>query len=134
MADLARAEQEVKLREQELKDTEIRAPFDGTITEIFINRGDSLRPIETPVLQIVGLDSLFAELRLPSSYVPNVRLQQPVRVQVEGEWMGRAGQVEGRVTYINPTIDAASRTFKIKVGIPANRGTVRPGMLVEARF
>jgi RND family efflux transporter MFP subunit len=134
MADLARAEQEVKLREQELKDTEIRAPFDGTITEIFINRGDSLRPIETPVLQIVGLDLLFAELRLPSSYVPNVRLQQPVRVQVEGEWMGRVGQVEGRVTYINPTIDAASRTFKIKVGIPANRGTVRPGMLVEARF
>jgi multidrug efflux pump subunit AcrA (membrane-fusion protein) len=48
--------------------------------------------------------------------------------------MGRVGQVEGRVTYINPTIDAASRTFKIKVGIPANRGTVRPGMLVEARF
>lgn len=134
MADLARADQEVKLREQELKDTEIRAPFDGTVTEIFINRGDSLRPIETPVLQLVGLDLLFAELRLPSSYVPNVRLQQPVKIQVEGEWMGRTGQIEGRVTYINPTIDAASRTFKIKVGIPANRGTVRPGMLVEARF
>jgi RND family efflux transporter MFP subunit len=134
MADLARAEQEVKLREQELRDTEIRAPFNGTITEIFIHRGESLRPIETPVLQIVGLDSLFAELRLPSSYVRNVQLQQPVKVQVESEWMGRLGQVEGRVTYINPTIDAASRTFKIKVGIPANRGTVRPGMLVEARF
>lgn len=134
MADLARAEQEVKLREQELKDTQIVAPFNGTITEIFVHRGESLRPIETPVLQIVGLDLLYAELRLPSSYVRTIQLQQAVRVQVESEWMGRTGQVEGRVTYINPTIDAASRTFKIKVGIPASRGLVRPGMLVEARF
>jgi membrane fusion protein, multidrug efflux system len=134
VADVARAEQEVKLREQELKDTQILAPFAGTITEIFIHRGESLRPIETPVLQIVGLDVLYAELRLPSSYVRTVQLQQPVKVQVEGEWMGRLGQIEGRVTYINPTIDAASRTFKIKVGIPASKGLVRPGMLVEARF
>jgi multidrug efflux pump subunit AcrA (membrane-fusion protein) len=47
--------------------------------------------------------------------------------------MGSRGQMEGPVTYINPTIDAASRTFKIKIGIPAGRG-VRPGMLVDARF
>jgi multidrug efflux pump subunit AcrA (membrane-fusion protein) len=59
---------------------------------------------------------------------------QPVRIAIEGDWMGRSGQIEGRVTYINPTIDAASRTFRIKVEIPALSGTVRPGMLVEARF
>jgi len=54
-------------------------------------------------------------------------------VQVEGEWLGRTGAIDGEITYINPTVDAASRTFKVKVGIPA-RGLVRPGMLVEARF
>ena len=133
MAELARAEQEVKLREQELRDTEIRAPFDATVTEIFIHKGESLRPIDTPVLQLVGMDKLFAELRLPSNYVSKIKVGQNIKVQVEGEWLGRIGALDGEITYINPTVDAASRTFKVKVGIPS-RGLVRPGMLVEVRF
>ena len=132
MAELTRAEQEVKLREQELKDTQILAPFDATVTEIFIHKGESIRPIDTPILQLVAMDKLFAELRLPSNYVSKIQLKQTVKVQVEGEWLGRLGALDGQITYINPTVDAASRTFKVKVGIPA-RGLVRPGMLVEAR-
>ena len=134
MADLARAEQEVKLREQELRDTQLLAPFNGTVTEIFIHRGDSLRPMDTRVLELVDLDQLYVELLLPSSYIRSVQLQQPVRLQVEGEWMGRSGLIEGPITYINPKIDAASRTFKVKVGIPAPHGLIRPGMVVEAHF
>lgn len=133
-AEVARAEQEVKLREQELKDTQLVAPFDGTVTEIHINRGDSLRPMETPVLELVALDQLYAEFLLPSHYHRNVRLLQPVKIKIEGDWMGRSGQVEGKITFINPTINASSRTFKVKVGIPASGGLVRPGMLVEASF
>jgi RND family efflux transporter MFP subunit len=132
-AELARVDQDVKLREQELKETQILAPFSGTVTEIFINRGESLRPIETQILELVDMDRLYAELRLPSNYVRTVQLNQKVKVQVEGEWLGRIGALEGEITYINPTIDAASRTFKVKVGIPG-RGLVRPGMLVEAKF
>jgi membrane fusion protein (multidrug efflux system) len=133
MAELARADQEVKLREQELKDTQILAPFDATVTEIFIHKGESLRPLDTPILQLVGMDKLFAELRLPSHMVSKIQLGQTVKVQVEGEWLGRIGALDGKIIFINPTVDAASRTFKIKVGVPS-RGLVRPGMLVEARF
>lgn len=132
-AELLRVDQDIKLRDQELRDTQILAPFSGTITEIFVNRGESLRPLETPILELVDLNRLYAELRLPSSYVPNLQLNQAIKLQVEGEWLGRLGQIEGKVTYINPAVDAASRTFKVKVGIP-QRGLVRPGMLVEARF
>jgi membrane fusion protein (multidrug efflux system) len=133
-AEVARSEHDVRLREQDIQDTRILAPFNATVTEVFIHRGESLRPNDTPVLELVDLDRLYAELRLPSSYVRSLQLAQPVRIIVEGEWMGRNGQIEGRVAYINPTVDAASRTFKIKVEIPASHGTVRPGMLVEARF
>ena len=132
-AELARGEQDVKLRDQELRETQILAPFSGTVTEIFINRGDSLRPIDTQILELVDMDRLYAELRLPSNYVRSVQLNQKVKVQIEGEWLGRIGALEGVITYINPTIDAASRTFKVKVGIPG-RGLVRPGMLVEAQI
>lgn len=134
VADRSRAEQEVLLREQELGETRLSAPFSGTVTEILIDRGDSLRPLETPVLELVELEKLYAEVLLPSSYVQRVRQTQRVAVQIEGEWLGGAGLVEGTVTFVDPTIDAASRTFRAKVEIPSNGGRIRPGMLAEVRF
>jgi len=133
VAEVVRAEHDIRLREQELKDTQIFSPFNGTVTELFVVKGDSLRTLDTPILELVDLDHLYAELRLPSSYVQSVTFNSPVKLQIESEWMGTRGHMEGRVAFINPTIDAASRTFKIKVDVPAGRG-VRPGMLVDARF
>ena len=41
LADSVQASEEVKLRENELKETQLLAPFDGTVTQIYINRGDT---------------------------------------------------------------------------------------------
>jgi RND family efflux transporter MFP subunit len=131
IADRARAEEEVRLREHELRVTQLFAPFAGTVTEVHVDRGDSLRPMESPVLKLVGLDQLFAEVLLPIRYIRTIRLDQSIRVEVETEWLGSQGRLNGRVLYINPTIDAASGTFKIKIGVPNPSGLVRPGMLAQ---
>jgi multidrug efflux pump subunit AcrA (membrane-fusion protein) len=131
-SELTRSEQEVKLREQELKDTRIFAPFNGTVTEIFINRGESLERIETPVLELVDLDELYAELRLPSSFVKNVQLQDSIRVHVEAEWTGRAGQLKGRYALLIPPLTRRAAPSG-KGQHPALCGLVG-GMLVETRF
>src|SRR5262249_5823920 len=68
LADLAQATAEVKLRDNELKETQLLAPFDGTVTQIYVNRGDTLRPLDTQVLELVALENLYAELLLPSNY------------------------------------------------------------------
>jgi membrane fusion protein (multidrug efflux system) len=134
LADSVQASEEVKLRENELKETQLLAPFDGTVTQIYINRGDTLRPLDTQVLELVALENLYAELLLPSSYVQKIQLEQKIKVQVESEWMGRFGQIYGTVMYATPKVDASSRTFKVKVRIPNANGLVRPGMLVQVRF
>lgn len=134
LADSAQASEEVKLRENELKETQLLAPFDGTVTQIYINRGDTLRPLDTQVLELVALENLYAELLLPSAYVQKIQLDQKIKVQVESEWMGRLGQIHGTVMYATPKVDASSRTFKVKVRIPNANGLVRPGMLVQVRF
>jgi RND family efflux transporter MFP subunit len=134
MAELGQAEAELRLRQQELRDTQLLAPFTGTVTEIYINQGESLRPMDTPVAEIVALEDLYVELLLPSSYVQNVRPDQRIPVRIEAEWMGTRGHLSGTVIYVNPTVDAASRTFGVKVGIPNAGGLVRPGMLAEAQF
>jgi HlyD family secretion protein len=134
LADFAQAREEVKLRENELKETQLLAPFRGTVTQIFINRGDTLKPMDTQVLELVAMEQLYAEVLLPSHYVQKIRLEQKIKVQIESESMGHIGQVDGKVNYINPKIDASSRTFKVKIGIPNANGRVRPGMLAQVRF
>jgi Cu(I)/Ag(I) efflux system membrane fusion protein len=61
-------------------------------------------------------------------------MDQKVTLQVESDALGKSGQVEGRVIYINPKLDAASRTLKVKVSVPTLNGTIRPGMLAQAKF
>ena len=133
LADLSEAKEEVRLRENELQETQLRAPFSGTVTQIFINRGDSLKPLESQILELVALDNLYAELLLPSSYIQRIHLDQKIKVAIENGATG-LGQVEGKVTYINPKVDAPSRTFKVKVGIDTAGGRVRPGMLADIRL
>jgi RND family efflux transporter MFP subunit len=132
-AAIGEARQEVRLREQELGETRLSAPFSATITQIFINRGDTLRPLETQIMELVALQPLYAEVLLPSSYADRVHKDQKIRVDVESESMARVGRVEGTVIYVNPKIDAASRTFKVKIEIPNPTGRVRPGMLAQVR-
>lgn len=132
-AELAQAQQELKLRERELLDTQLTAPFAGMVTQIYIFRGDTLKPMDTQVLELVAMDRLYVELLLPSLYAQKIHVDQKLALHVESEALGKAGQVEGRITYVNPKFDAASRTVKVKVSVPVN-GWVRPGMLAQAKF
>jgi RND family efflux transporter MFP subunit len=131
--EIMQAREELKLRERELIDTHLTAPFAGTVTQIYINRGDTLKPMDTQVLELVAMDHLYVELLLPSTHAQKIRADQKVVMQVESEALGKTGQIEGRILYVNPKIDAASRTFRVKVNIPVN-GWVRPGMLAQAKF
>jgi len=134
LADLAQATAEVRLRDNELKETQLLAPFDGTVTRIYVNRGDTLRPLDTQVLELVALENLYAELLLPSNYIQKLYPDQKLKVRVEGEWMGRLGEISGTLIYATPRVDAASRTVRVKVRIPNANGLVRPGMLVQVQF
>src|SRR3954469_16704296 len=107
-AERARASQEVRFKEQELKETTLVAPFAGAVTQIKAHRGDTLRSMETPVLELVDLDHLYVEVLMPEATAHRLRIGQIVNVRVEREWMGRAGQIRGRVSYISQTVDAAS--------------------------
>jgi RND family efflux transporter MFP subunit len=132
IAEVAQAKEELKLRENELKETQLTAPFGGAVTQIFINRGDTLKPTETQVLELVALDRLFAELLLPVSHLQDVKIGQKVRIQPDRD--PSQGSLQGQVIHINPKLDAASRTFQVKVGFANIAGNAKPGMHAQISF
>jgi RND family efflux transporter MFP subunit len=133
MADVARAQQELKLREHELRQTRLVAPFAGTVTRILVHRGDALNPVETQVAEVVDLTRLYVEVLLPRQDALRLKVGAPIAVAVEREWLGRAGVVTGNVSYVNPTVDAASRMVTVKIDVPNPSGAIRPGMVANVR-
>jgi membrane fusion protein, multidrug efflux system len=133
MADVSRAQQEVKLREHELKQTRLVAPFAGTVTRILVHRGDALNPVETQVAELVDMTRLFVEVLLPRQEALRLNVGTAMAVRVESEWLGRAGSVTGHVSYVNPTVDAASRMVTVKIDVPNPTGAIRPGMVANVR-
>ena len=99
-AESAQAREEVRLRENEVKETRLSAPFSGTVTQIYINRGDTLKPTETQVLELVALDRLYAEVLLPVAHVQDAAVATARAREREqtNEVPDRVGVVRDQVT------------------------------------
>ena len=133
LAEIDRANQDLKLREHELRQTRLAAPFAGTVTRILVHRGDALDAVETQVAEIVDMTRLYVEVLLPRQDAMRLKVGTTIGVNVEREWLGAAGSVIGQVSYVNPTVDAASRMVMAKIDVPNPNGTIRPGMVATLR-
>jgi membrane fusion protein (multidrug efflux system) len=81
-----------------------------------------------PIVTLQSLDPIYVDFSLPQQELSRVRLGLQVRVTgdaLAGETIG------GRVTAINPLVDADTRNIKVEATV-ANRGErLRPGMFVN---
>ncbi len=117
----------------DLRDTEVKAPFDGTVTKRMKGLGDHLAgaPL-VEVLELTTTDRLEAELRLPELYMAQV---VPGTTQVALSGPQLQAELALPVTRVVPQVDAASGTFAVRVAIPAEKaGGIAPGAFVTARL
>ena len=97
--------------------TKIVAPFDGVVTRKFADVGDLATP-GRPLLEIDNPKALRLEADVPESLINRVQLGATLSVRAASE----AGDIAGVVSEIAPVADPASRTFNVKLDLPANAG------------
>ena len=134
LAEIAQAEAELKLREAELEDSYVHAPFDGVITELIVEEGEVVKALEVDICQVVALDELYVEASVPVDLFRRVRLRGRANIHVNGAAGSSPKKFKGSVSFINPVMDAASRTFKVKVKVHSPNGHLRPGMTADVIF
>ena len=101
--------------------TKIVAPFDGIVTRKLADVGDLATPGK-PIIEMEDPAALRFEADVPEALIGNVKLGAQLPVQVaEG-----AAPIEGAVVEVAPVAAAASRTFLVKLDIPA-AGSNRSG-------
>ena len=109
--------------------TRICAPFDGVITEKKADAGTLAAP-GMPIFTIEDTRHYRLEATVDESNLGVVHLGQAVPVTLDA--LGSA-TLSGRVAQIVPAADPASRSFIVKIALPANP-QVRSGLFGRARF
>jgi len=122
-ASIEASEATMKLSGRQLRDTEIRAPFDGYVEKRLINLGELVKA-QMPVMAIVKLDPLKVTGEIPEKMTPWISTGRPVQVLVDA-FEGRT--FTGRVTRISPAVNTATRAFPFEAEVPNPDGALKPG-------
>ncbi len=122
---IEQAEAEVSATRISLGYATLTAPFAGLVTERRADPGSLATP-GTPLLVLEQEGSLRLEASLDESRLGLVRVGQSVEVELDRTVMGRVAEIVSAV-------DAATRTFTVKIDLPGTPG-LRAGMFGRAAF
>jgi RND family efflux transporter MFP subunit len=113
----------MKLAERQLKDTEIRAPFDGFVEKRLVNLGELVKA-QMPVMAIVRLDPLKVTAEIPEKMGPWIAEGRPVELHVDA-YPQRT--FTGRVSRISPAVSTTTRAFPFEALVPNPDAALKPG-------
>jgi RND family efflux transporter MFP subunit len=131
-AGTAAAVAQTRTAETRLAKANIVAPIDGVVAFRGINVGDRVENMGsgTPTFQIVDNRLLDLTVSIPSSRLAAIRIGQEIEFTTDSV-PGRA--FTGKVKFINPVIDAASRSARVVVEVPNPAGQLKGGAFVKGR-
>jgi membrane fusion protein (multidrug efflux system) len=102
----------------------LRAPFAGHLGIRAVDVGQFLNA-GTVVVTLQALDPIYADFFLPQQALAQIKIGQPIAVKVD-TWPGQTFQ--GKVTAINPQVDANSRNVQVRATLPNPDRRLLPGM------
>jgi RND family efflux transporter MFP subunit len=134
-ARAAQASAEAQLRSagQQADYTVVRAPFDGIVTQRFVEVGQAVQsgpPQPQQLIAITAVDALRAEVLVPQGTVDAIRARGAAFFLLDDG----ARRVPAASVSVLPTADPATHTFRVRVGLPPGTPGLWPGMTVKVAF
>ena len=114
---------------KQLSYTQIRAPFDGVVSQRQVSAGDVVSP-GGAMFTVVNPASMRLEASVPANQLSAIRVGLPVEFSVTG-YPNRV--FAGRITRVSPTADPATRQVGIVATIPNAGNTLVGGLFAEGR-
>jgi membrane fusion protein (multidrug efflux system) len=105
----------------------VRAPFSGRLGMRQVNLGQYLPPGSTLTV-LESADADYVDFTLPQHSLGVVKSDMVVRATQEG---AATSPIEGEISAIDPTIDPATRSVKLRARFPPQASPLRPGMFLR---
>lgn len=129
-ADIDAADAAAKLADRQLRDSFIRAPFDGYVQKRLVSPGALVRS-ETPVMTVVRMNPLKLLAEIPERMAPWVKVGQPLELRVDA-FPGKT--FTATVARISPAVNTQTRTFAFEASTPNPDADLKPGTFARAHL
>lgn len=106
----------------------IRAPFSGRLGIRMVNIGQIIKEAEA-IVSLQALNPIFVNFRVPQQQLPQIHPGLAVRITSDALPSGQV--VLGKITALNPDVDAASRNIKVQATVANPHELLRPGMFAN---
>ena len=122
-ASIQASQATMNLADRQLRDTDIRAPFDGYVEKRLVNLGELVKS-QMPVMAVVRLDPLKVVAEIPEKMAPWITDGRPVELHVDAY---RDRTFTGKVTRISPAVNSGTRAFPFEALVPNTDAVLKPG-------
>ena len=124
--DFEIAKQELAEAQWQIRQTEIRAPFSGQISERMIQLGQHVSNGDE-LFQITDFDPLIARIYFPETDIIGLENGRKVRVSLNAD---PDVSFAGRIRHVSDVVDTSTGTVKVTIEAPGAPKGVRPGSFV----
>jgi len=130
-AQLAQSQAALRVARVARSHTNLAAPFDGLLADVFVNAGDEIQT-GTDIFQVVDDSELHVEANIDEADIGRVKVGQPAALRLDAL---PDHPVPGLVSKLDPTVrkdEKGARTLRIEVSVTnlakAVEAGIRPGM------
>lgn len=124
------AQKAVLQMKAQLSKTLIKAPFNGIIDEVFVERGQVVAPSMQGLMRIVNLSNMYVSTEVPETYIGKLKVGTVVNVSLSS--LGKT--YVGRVRQVGNNINPTNRSFGIEVGVPNPDNLLRPNQVAKLQI
>jgi RND family efflux transporter MFP subunit len=129
-AQMISAQKAVAQMRAQVAKTVIRAPFSGTIDDVFVERGQVVAPSPQGLMRIVNLSNMYVSTTVPETYIGKLKVGTVVDVFLTSLGKTYKGKVRQVANFINPS----NRSFGIEVSVPNPDNLLRPNQVAKLKI
>jgi hypothetical protein len=123
------ADHQLRQAREILKRHTLRSPIRGIVVQRYLAPGESTKDV--PVMRLAEIDPLRVEVIVPVAAFGAIQVGQPALVRPEAPMVG---EFPATVTVVDGVADAASGTFRVRLGLPNEDYAVPSGLKCRVQF
>ncbi len=127
---LAKAMAAAKSAEESLEECKVKAPFNGTVSEVLVEQGIHINP-GSPILKLVDLSTIEITIPVPEGEIGGIKIGQKALIDVPA--LDITG-IEAHVELKGVTAASPSHTYKCTLVPEKKQENLYPGMVCKVRL
>jgi len=123
------SENDLALANENLKNTYIKAPITGIVSEKNISVGENVNP-GARIFSVVNIDKLLVNIGVSEEHILKIKEDMEITISVDNVNI----EFKGKVTNISPILDSRTNTYKVIAEIENEENLLKAGMFANVEI